>query len=115
MRTNEKEYDINHKIKAAEQLRRVARMEDIYDQGCVAVDEVLRAVQRYLDVESDIRELEAYYQSTAWLADIDADREGKIPKDMKRGVLSEDAIYDLLTQESSMLQMFQRVSKDSEN
>jgi hypothetical protein len=31
------------------------------------------------------------------MEDFDADREGKIPKSLPRGVLTEDAIYDLLT------------------
>jgi len=41
--------------------------------------------------------LEAYYNSPQWRKDFEADEAGKLPKDLKRGVLSEDGIYDLLS------------------
>lgn len=40
--------------------------------------------------------LEAYYTSPAWRADFEADEAGLLPPDLKRGVLSEDGIYNLL-------------------
>ena len=41
-------------------------------------------------------ELSAYYSSYAWKRDFAADETGLLPKDLKRGVLSEDGIYSLL-------------------
>ena len=43
-----------------------------------------------------LRILEAYYTSGEWRDDYEADERGEIPPDMKRGVLSQDALYDLL-------------------
>lgn len=40
--------------------------------------------------------LEAYYTSSAWRTDFEADEAGLLPPDLKRGVLSEDGIYNLL-------------------
>ncbi|MBO7631719.1 MAG: DUF4298 domain-containing protein, partial [Lachnospiraceae bacterium] len=40
--------------------------------------------------------LREYYESPDWRADFEADEAGKFPKDLKRGVLSEDGIYNLL-------------------
>lgn len=40
--------------------------------------------------------LSDYYGSAAWKRDFAADEAGLFPKDMKRGVLSEDGIYNLL-------------------
>ena len=40
--------------------------------------------------------LSAYYSSDAWKRDYAADEAGLLPKDLKRGVLSEDGIYNLL-------------------
>ena len=31
-----------------------------------------------------------------WKEDFEADEKGKLPKDLKRGVLSEDGIYNML-------------------
>ena len=39
--------------------------------------------------------LSAYYSSDAWKRDFAADEAGLLPKDLKRGVLSEDGIYNL--------------------
>ena len=41
-------------------------------------------------------ELSSYYSSDAWKRDFAADEAGLLPKDLKRGILSEDGIYNLL-------------------
>ena len=41
-------------------------------------------------------ELAVYYSSDAWKRDYAADEAGLLPKDLKRGVLSEDGLYNLL-------------------
>ena len=43
-----------------------------------------------------LRILEAYYTSGAWREDYEADERGELPSDLKRGILSQDALYDLL-------------------
>ena len=43
-----------------------------------------------------ISELEAYYESVKWQKDFESDEAGLLPKNLKRGVLSEDGINDLL-------------------
>ncbi|MBR1808826.1 MAG: DUF4298 domain-containing protein [Paludibacteraceae bacterium] len=47
-------------------------------------------------LQPDIDRLAAYYSSDAWIADFEADEAGLLPKDMPRGVLSEDGVNDLL-------------------
>ena len=37
-----------------------------------------------------------YYDSGQWLRDYETDEAGLLPKDLKRGVLSEDAVYNFL-------------------
>ena len=44
------------------------------------------------------QELEAYYTGGQWLADYERDERGEFPADLKRGVLSQDGLYDLLSQ-----------------
>ena len=43
-----------------------------------------------------LRLLDAYYTSGEWQDDYEADERGELPPDLKRGVLSQDALYDLL-------------------
>ena len=66
------------------QVKRVAYYEDIMQQAAKNNSpELLKA-------------LSDYYSSPAWKRDFAADEAGLLPKDMKRGVLSEDGIYNLL-------------------
>ena len=44
------------------------------------------------------QELTDYYFGGQWLADYQADERGELPADLKRGVLSEDGVWNLLTQ-----------------
>ena len=55
-------------------------------------------------IQSDIKELEEYYTGKDWRNDLGLDEEGKLPVDLKRGVLSEDGIYDLLEKNSELLE-----------
>ena len=41
--------------------------------------------------------LEAYYTGGQWLRDYALDEQGLLPRDLKRGILSQDTLYDLLT------------------
>lgn len=45
-----------------------------------------------------LERLVAYYSSPDWMRDHDASDEGLLPPDLPHGVLSEDAVFDLLTQ-----------------
>ena len=49
------------------------------------------------DVREDARLLEAYYRSPLWRSDFEAEEAGRFPSDLPRGVLSEDAVYNVLT------------------
>ena len=45
---------------------------------------------------TEFSDTKAYYTSGEWRDDYEADERGELPPDMKRGVLSQDALYDLL-------------------
>lgn len=67
-----------------ERTQRVARYERLFDEAAVSHD------------PEKLRLLEAYYTSGQWREDYEADERGELPPDLKRGVLSQDALYDLL-------------------
>ena len=75
-------------------LNRIRRMERMFDalSAAHARGEALNAL------EEEIRELTAYLDGGQWLADYERDERGGWPDDLKRGVLSEDAVYDLFTE-----------------
>ena len=80
-----------------EQIARITHMEQILNKA----EEAIRVL---LELHPQIEELSAYYGSKDWFADYDADRAGLLPPDLKRGVFSEDAVYDLLEQYRKFLQ-----------
>ena len=45
------------------------------------------------------RELREYYENGQWLRDYEADERGELPATLKRGVLSQDGLWDLLAGE----------------
>ena len=45
-----------------------------------------------------LKELLEYYEGGQWLLDFQADERGELPKELKRGVLSEDGIWNLLSE-----------------
>ena len=50
------------------------------------------ALNEYEDVQEALRELEAYYSSDLWKQDFEDDEQGRLPKNLKRSVLSENAL-----------------------
>lgn len=71
---------------------------------------VLKDLFDFNDLALALSTLEAYYTSPAWRTDFEADEAGLLPSDLKRGVLSEDGIYNLLEDfkwvEEEMEEMF---------
>lgn len=51
----------------------------------------------------DLRALADYYEGPLWRLDYESDEAGQIPEQVKRGVLSEDAVYDVLTEYQELL------------
>lgn len=70
---------------------RITRMEKIMER----VEQASKTGAEYDGYKSDVDTLSAYY-SVYWRKDFEMDEEGIFPEDMKRGVLSEDGLYDLL-------------------
>lgn len=76
-------------------IERITRMETLFDKSEEVVKRLEAALEDFAELQPDIAELEAYYDGD-WRADFEADEAGELPKDLKRGVLSEDGLWDLL-------------------
>ena len=85
-----------------DQIERITYMEQILDEATDAVSSLSDALDKYSAVQGKLQELSAYYSSEQWRQDFDDDSAGKIPSDLKRGVLSEDAVYNLLTENNRL-------------
>ncbi|MBR4827345.1 MAG: DUF4298 domain-containing protein [Oscillospiraceae bacterium] len=82
---------------------RVSSMEKIMDEMQTGVSELRTALDRFSDGQKRYGRLIDYYGSTQWLKDYEADEAGKLPADLKRGVLSEDGMYDLILEYKELL------------
>lgn len=79
-------------------IKRIEEMEASYDKVLSAMEKIREGMALLEDSAADIARLEEYSSSGTWLEDFEADEAGLIPQGMKRGVLSEDGLYDLLSE-----------------
>ena len=77
-------------------IQRISLMEDRYDEVTCVLATLEEAVDEYEDFKSELDALKDYMDSGQWKEDYEADEAGQIPSDLKRGVLSEDGLYNLL-------------------
>ena len=79
----------------SENIQRIKRMEIYYD---TVFNTVHNAPELLNDehISAMLKSLAEYYEGGQWLKDYEADERREIPKDLKRGVLAQDALYDLL-------------------
>lgn len=94
------------------QIERIERMERYMDESSEAVRALSEALERYEAIHANLKKLSDYYGSTLWMKDYEDGEAGKLPADLKRGVLSEDLVYDLLTDHHDLiLRMSRAVTK----
>lgn len=77
-------------------ITRIKEMEDRYQELTRVLGELDIAIEQYKDYKDDLDILKNYMESGQWLEDYEADEAGQVPADLKREVLSEDALYDFL-------------------
>lgn len=79
------------------QIERIQYMEQLFDLVKEAMEEPVMSLDKYEKAHKAIIALSEYYGSKEWKQDYADDEAGLLPKEMKRGVLSEDGIWDLLS------------------
>ena len=84
-------------------VERIMQMEDCLDTSTEAVRKLGEALNEYEAAQKQYKKLSDYYGSAQWMRDYEADEAGKLPRDLKRGVLSEDAVYDLIIENRELV------------
>ena len=77
------------------QIERIKWMEQRFNNALAAIKD--GSADSLKVIEKDVAELSKYYGSELWKLDFAADEAGNLPPDLKRGVLSEDGIWNLLS------------------
>ncbi len=83
-------------MKQKEQIERIQKMEQLLDNALAIISKECITSIEYEETQRAIDILSDYYGSDTWKQDFADDEAGLLPKDLKRGVLSEDAIWNLL-------------------
>ena len=98
-----------------EQVERICHMETILDQAERVLAQMRLALEQYQELESPLNELEDYYSNGQWRKDFQDDSEGKLPEHLKRGVLSEDGVWNMLTERDSLLWQMEKILERTKN
>ena len=99
-----------------DRIKRIQEMERCLDVSREAVYNLAEAFAAYEAAQKDYKKLSDYYGSAQWMRDYEADEAGKLPSDLKRGVLSEDAVFDLITDNHDLaVRMLKVIAKALEN
>ena len=101
----------NYKAMSANQLERIAQMERRLDAIASATANLAEALDQYIALQDDIDQLDRYYGSDEWRGDHDDDSAGRLPHDLKRGVLSEDGAWNTLAEVREVNQRLVDVAK----
>lgn len=103
---------------AMNQMQRITHMEKNLDNAreivsaCTeALEQLERLLKQYEACLPKIEELLQYYGSTEWFADKEDSDSGRLPADLKCGVLSEDAVYNFWTDYDALRERMEELGK----
>lgn len=81
-----------------ESIKRVQQMEELFDILLNAAAKDSSTIHKDATLKNMLNDLINYYESKQWLLDYELEEQGYFPASLKCGVLSEDGIYNFLTE-----------------
>ena len=91
------------------QTERINDMEQLMERASSAVINFSAALDKFVEAQQAIAALSDYYGSDEWKQDFADDEAGLLPADLKRGVLSEDGIWNLLADNRELMNRMREV------
>ena len=79
------------------QIERIKQMEQHFNKALTVIKSPTKTPEMLEAVKEDVTMLDEYYGSKLWKQDFADDEAERLPDGLKRGVLSEDGIWNLLT------------------
>ena len=86
------------------QIERIQDMDNRMRRAQVSLEQFQKMKGSFAELVKDMEVLSSYYDSDSWMNDYTADEEHRIPNTIRRGVLSQDGLYDLLTEYDAFLE-----------
>lgn len=104
-----KEYKNNTEYEAA--VERIEKMEKAFDRAQAAGAKLEKALKAYSKSLADIKTLGGYYVGQ-WKKDFAADENGELPSELKRGVLSEDGLWNFFDDSRELADELKRLGEE---
>ena len=89
---------------------RIQEMERRLEEATAAVGQMEEALESYEAAQGALERLADYLDSEEWRRDFADDEKGLLPQDLKRGVLSEDGIWNLLDNNRDLASRMQEIA-----
>lgn len=93
------------------QIERIEKMSEFLKEVQNAQREFEIALENFKNSQKMMKKLSRYYFGGAWRKDYEADEQGKIPKAINRGALSEDGIYNAIWLNKELARDMQKIAK----
>ena len=91
------------------QIERIKHYEELFDKITFTINNLNSSIIELKNLKPEIDELTSYYNGKMWKKDFSDDEKGLIPPDLKRGVLSEDGIYNILEELEQLKELLKGV------
>ncbi len=78
-------------------IERITQMEHHFEKALAIIKEPTKTSKMLEELKEDVAILDEYYGCELWKQDLADDEAGRFPAGLKRGVLSEDGIWNLLS------------------
>jgi len=88
--------DMSEKIKLQDVITRIQKMEQYFDEVSSAFSSEPEIIYNDVRIQQMVQALADYIDNGQLLQDYECDERGELPADLKRGVLSQDGLYNLL-------------------
>lgn len=85
------------------QIKRIQHYEALLDRVEQAHSVLARALEAFEKTGPLCAELDEYLSGEDWIKDYEDDEAGRLPADLKRGVLSEDGVFCTLEEHRQLL------------
>ena len=92
-------------------IERITAMEGLLNEALSIIEKADISYEELLSIQPAVSELIRYYTGPQWREDFEADENGLLPETLKRGVLSEDGIYNLLLRNKKLIDEYNRGQK----
>ena len=76
-------------------------MEKLFDDLKFSFEKSKEEFYKNKNLQRKLKVLTNYYENGKWLKDYQLDEENLLPKNLKRGILSQDGIYNFLSEVES--------------